>query len=472
MKKIKDNRTLISILIFSIAISLLSLLFFSIDPDYLWHIKAGEYMFKNGIITHDVFSWVTYSKYWMSHEWLFEIIIYFLKYVFGNLHLIIYCGISIVSLSLILFLTNKKNYSKNIIFTLIWILLFLFIIPLVQARPHLLSYNLFALTIYFLYDLYNNEDSKKIYFLPLISIIWANVHGGSSNLPYILCFIFLIVGLFEFKYSKIESKRISKIKIKKYFFVMILCMIAVCINAHGIKMFIYPYENILDSTMLENISEWQGTTLSSFSGYLYFGFLIFNIIIMLLSKKKIQFIDFMLFGFVAYLGIKSIRFWFFTYIMMSFIIFNYVSSRREDNGTSTYISLFSLFIIIFSIFNFSSIVNPKYYYFLDKDIINKIKEEKPKRLFNMYDYGGELVYNDIFVFIDGRADLYGKYNYKDYLDISLLKKNSAKLINKYDFDYMLVDNNYPLYVYLENSDLYESIYSNKKYSLYKKRNDI
>ena len=56
----------------------------------------------------------------------------------------------------------------------------------------------------------------------------------------------------------------------------------------------------------------------------------------------------------------------------------------------------------------------------------------------MYDYGGILIYNDIEVFIDGRADLYSKYNYKDYLDISCLRGDYPKLIEKYDFDYFLV----------------------------------
>ena len=35
------------------------------------------------------------------------------------------------------------------------------------------------------------------------------------------------------------------------------------------------------------------------------------------------------------------------------------------------------------------------YKYLDNKIIDIIKDENPKRLYNMYDYGGELVYNDI-----------------------------------------------------------------------------
>ena len=48
-------------------------------------------MLDNGIILkNDIFSWYMYCKEWMCHEWLFEIMIAFLRNVFGNIHLLIY----------------------------------------------------------------------------------------------------------------------------------------------------------------------------------------------------------------------------------------------------------------------------------------------------------------------------------------------------------------------------------------------
>lgn len=464
----KKNKLLIFIFCLIISIGLFSITFFKVDPDFLWHLKAGEYIFKNGIITHDVFSWFTYSKYWMCHEWLFELIIYSLKHVFGNFYIFVFLVIFITLLLMILFIPNKEKLTNNIPYTLFWILLFLIIIPFIQVRPHIISFCLLALSFYFLYDLYKNEDSKKIYFLPIISIIWANVHGGSSNLPYLLCFIFMVAGLFQFQFHKIEANRLSKVKLKRYFLVMILCMIAVCINIHGFKMFIYPYENMLDTTMLQNISEWQGTTLSEFTSYMYFFLLIFIIMTMLFSKKKIEFMDLILFGFVAYLGLKSIRFWFFTYIVMTYIVFNYVPKIKKDKGTEICISIFTIFLLLGFIKNINSLFNIKYYCYLDNEVVSFIKKEKPERLFNMYNYGGELIYNDVEVFIDGRADLYGKHNYKDYLKIVYLNKNIDSLIEKYDFDYMLVDTSYPIYTYMNNNTKYSSVFINKDYVIYKK----
>jgi len=471
MKKNKiENSVFWGLCIFTVCFALFSLIFYRLDPDYFWHMKAGEYMFQHGVIKHDVFSWYLNPTYWMSHEWLFELIVYSLKLIFGNFHVIIYCFGCLLLLLFILFLGNKKEYLKNIPFTLFWYLLFLLMaLSYIQVRPHMLSFCLLAISIYLLLDLFKNENSKKIYFLPLVTILWSNVHGGSSNLPYLLCLLMMIGGSFSFKKGKLEAKRLSKRQFQKYFIVMILCMVAVCINIHGFKMFVYPYENMLDTTMLGNISEWRNTSLSEPYHYLYFILLLVIVFVLLLSDKKIEFIDFLLLGFVVYLGLKSIRFWIYTYIVMSFIIFKYVKKRKYDKGTCSCMMLISLLLVSCLLFNYKSVFKFDYQCTLNDDVIKVIKEEKPKRLFNMYDYGGELIYHDILVFVDGRADLYSKYNYEDYLSISQSKGDYVKLIDKYNFDYLLVNKKYPINIYLKYNDDYEVIYHNKDMRLYKKR---
>ena len=469
MKKNKNNKLFISMIIFIISFSFLLLLFFKVDPDYFWHVKAGEYMVKNGIIHTDVFSWFVSGKYWMCHEWLFDVIIYGMKVIFGEIHVIIYSFVCVVGLLLILFLTNKDYYMKNIPYTLVYyFFFFLLIIRYLQARPHMISFSLFALMIYVLYDLYKNQDSKKIYFLPIISIIWANVHGGSSNLPYLFCLLFLIGGLFSFKCKKIEAERMSNKQLIKYLVVMILCLLGVLVNIHGVLMFIYPYQNMMNQVMLQNIMEWQSTSFNEISHYTYLLFLVFLIFTMLFSDKKIKFMDLLLLGVVMYLGLKSIRFWMYTYLVMSYVIFDYVPKRSIDKGTIAGIGIMSTAFILLTLININSIINIDYSYSFDSKDISVIKKGNPKRLYNMYDYGGELIYNGIPVFIDGRADLYSPYNYKDYLDISVLHNDYVELIDKYDFDYFLVDEKYPISTYLKYNDNYKLIYKNKKILMYKK----
>ncbi|MBQ6497193.1 MAG: hypothetical protein IJI58_00565 [Bacilli bacterium] len=470
MKKNKkiDKKLVITFTIFVISIVVFLVMFMKSESDYYWHIKAGEYMFHNGILKRDVFSWYLSGTYWMSHEWLSEIILYSFKCIFPTYHLLVYGFVFMSSLLLILFFANKDSYLKNIHFSMIWVTFSALFISFMQGRPHLISFNLLALTLWFLYDTYRNEDSKLIYFLPLVTIIWANVHGGSSNLSYLLCFIFLIVGLFNFERSKVVMHRISKKQIIKYLVVALVCMLCININIHGFKMFIYPYQNMMDKTMLSNVTEWFPTNLNNPDNWPYLCLVVFIFFVLLLSKKKIDFMDLALFGIAVVLGFKSIRFWSYTYIFMSFVVCNYVEKKKIPDGIYGVLIIVSIAFIGLFVSNWNLVnkqLNEKY---LDDGVITKIKEEKPERLFNMYNYGGELIYNDIPVFIDGRADLYSKYNYQNYLRISISKPDYVSLIKLYKFDYFLVDKDFPISTYLQYNPDYINIYDTQEFALYKK----
>ena len=473
MKKSKKNnkkkKLVLFFTIFVISMALFLLSFMRLEGDYFWHIKAGKYMVNHGVLKKDVFSWYLNGKYWMSHEWLFEIILYCFKVIFRGYHLLAYGFVCITSLLLILFFANKENYLKNTIIGMLWVIFAVILATFMQGRPHLISYNLLALTIWFLYDNYKNPDSKLIYFLPVVSIVWANVHGGSSNLSYLFCFMFLIVGLFNINFTKLEMKRISKKQALKYLIIALACMLCININIHGFKMFVYPYQNMLDKTMLNSIMEWQPTDLSNPAHYLYLLLVAVILFIMISNKKKkINLIDLSLFAVALVLGLKSVRFWGYIYIIMSFVIFNYIEDEELLNKPKRDLIVMSIILLSMACLNYKFLNHKLQRIHLNDEVIEIIKKEQPKRLFNMYDYGGELIYHDIPVFIDSRADLYSKYNYSDYLNISNLTKNFSSLMEKYDFDYYLVDNKFAINGYLASDFDYTVIYKDENVSLYKK----
>ena len=469
-KILKKYSLQIILTLFIISFSFFMMNFFIKDVDYYWHIKAGEYMARHHtILTHDVFSWYLGNKYWMSHEWLFEVILYKLNLIFPKMHIYVYIFFNLLLLNLLLYFTNYKKYMKNILFSLLWICFSLILYGMLQARPHMISYILLSLTVYVLYDLYNNEDSKKVFLLPLIALIWSNVHGGSSNLSYLIPLIFLFCGMFKFNFEKIESKKLTNKQIIKYLVVIILSVLFICINPHGIKMLYYPYQNMQNKIMLNNISEWQPTNLNITNHYVYFVLVLFILAIIVISKRKIKFVDFMLFLFVLFLGLKSIRFWGYTYIVMTYIIFNYVEKVKPDKNLYRYMLILILFLICLSIYTSRNTDNKLNSKILDDDVINVIKKVKPKRLYNFYDYGGYLIYNNIKVFIDGRADLYSDYNYSDYLNICNLNGDFEYLIDKYNFDYFLVSDQFRINNYLMHNTKYRKIIVRGHAILYMKK---
>ncbi len=473
MKKfLKENKKTIIICLFLLGLTFFVNLKVCKDPDYYWHIKAGEYMINHGqFLTKDIFSWVTgiYNTYWVSHEWLFDVMIFILSRLFPGYHVLIYSIICIFSLLCLIFFLNKKKWLSNILFTLVWnILGMFFLVTYTTPRPQLLVFLFLVVTLYLLYDLRSNEKSNKIYLLPVLTIIWSNIHGGSSNMPYILTFIFIVIGLFNFKCSKMEASRLSKVQFKKYILVFFLCLVATMINPHGIRMLIYPYENMSNQFMLKTITEWHPTNLNEIYHCLFFFLFSITLLIVLLSKKKLQFIDLVIFGFTLFLGLKSIRFWMFFYIAASMIIVNYIPEYKLKKGDENYILLIVVLLFGFFMMGFKDINKSLEKKVLSDKVISYLKENKPKRLYNYYDYGGYLIYNDIKVFVDGRADLYSKYNYEDSYNLSTMTGNIKKIIDKYDFDYYLISKDSSLSYYLKEREDFRLVLQDGKQVIYKK----
>ena len=101
------------------------------------------------------------------------------------------------------------------------------------------------------------------------------------------------------------------------------------------------------------------------------------------------------------------------------------------------------------------------------EIIEYIKKRNPKRLYNYYDYGGYLIYNDIQVFVDGRTDLYSSNILKDALDIQ--NHGYKYLLEGYDFDMIVIPCNIPLNIVLSTNNNYYSSMQHDNTIIYEKK---
>jgi len=430
----------------------------SLGNDYFWHVKAGEYMVKNLTIPYvDVFSWygIQKSLYWISHEWLSEVVIYTFKFLFGNAAPYVFCGVVHALIIGFLYIFNQKSLQKNTLFTILWSSIgFMVFSKVMLPRPHMISFLLLVFTVYLLYDNYYNKKSNKIFFLPLVSVLWANFHGGSSNLPYILCLIFIVGNLFNFKIGRLVSERIEIKQLLKYIAVFVLCALAVNINPHGFKMFMYPYENMQDSFMLKTILEWAPPSLSDFGDLSAFALLGVVALVMMLSIKKIKFIDLALLGAFVFLGLKSSKFIPLLYIVSTFIVPNYME-RKEEEFTKGAMWIFGSTILLLGGL-IVCLTMPRRDKMIPDEIISYIKEKNPERLYNHYNYGGYLIYNDIKVFIDGRADMYSKHNFRDAIDLAT-----------YGYDYILNSYDFDMFVFMEGINLQTELNKNPNYIITK-----
>ena len=442
--------------------------------DFWWHVKTGEWMVNNMSLPEtDIFSWYARENNieWSSHEWLYQVLIYLLHHYTGDLGVVIFSLSSAILMTLLIMHRNRDAIKNNILLST------LFFFPMSMqmkimffGRPHVISFFLIFLTLHCLYKLREDENSSLIFLMPFLACFWVNLHGGSSSLSYILCFIALFSGLFDFSFGKLESRRFSQKQLFKYSCAACLSIVAMLINPYGVDMLVYPYANMGDKFMQEMIVEWSAPD-AKVLAQLIFYYLTFFLVgtTLIVTDRKIRLLDLLVFGFFSYMFLRSLRFVFLFYMSATFYIFYYfmpAQANHKNEWKSPEKSVFLGFMVIMVVISMGGIAAIKktaaegnlIKKALGDEFVELIKQEKPARLFNDYGFGETLIYNGIETFVDARADLFSPYNLRDSRSLTYLRNIGSSdktdifdpeaVIASYSLDAFIIQPNTPLASYL------------------------
>lgn len=440
--------------------------------DFWWHVKAGEWIWENRMVPgSDIFSWYGMEKEipWTAHEWLAEVLFYLIYRVLGTYGIYLLSFVFAV-LFLVCMLAEGKKYAKNnlIISGLFLTILSVIISMFFYGRPQIFSFFFLFFELKWLYAYFGNPNSRKIYFLPVLACLWSNLHGGSSNMSYLLCVVFFAAGMCQFRIGKIVAVRWSKKSIVTLTGVTILTVLALLVNPIGWKVMEYPYRNLGDKLSMSMISEWAAPDAKSI-GHLILFFL--PIVLMLFGflaeEAEIRLIDLLVMGLFVFLFLRSQRFIILWYIAAVFCAFRYMPEARiaEIKSKIEYLisgvtfaavvagNMICLFVACQNMQQGNSMVSE----LLSDEMLTFLSEERPQRLYNDYDYGGELIFHEIPVFWDGRADLYAAEHIMENASNLLYVRSNGRgtnasyieeLISYYNFDGFLIARERPLCEYL------------------------
>ncbi len=215
------------------------------DPD-LWHrLAVGKLLFKTGAVPKtDIFAYTPTKELWIDHEWGSGAVFYFIVENFGGWGLSFLRIITLFLTFLPVFLLNRlksddsDSYKFGFYFVFIYALFAGFIDTI---RSQSFTYVFFALWLYLL-ELIKRGHNKLLFIFPLMTVIWANMHGGFVAGLGILT----IYGIGEFFNRKNPSK---------YFITAGISALATLINPYGFEYWKY----MIDAITLERIfiTEWQ-----------------------------------------------------------------------------------------------------------------------------------------------------------------------------------------------------------------------
>jgi hypothetical protein len=226
------------------------------DGDTGWHIRTGEWILQHGAVPKtDLFSFTKPHAPWFAWEWAWDV-------AFAGIHGVAgLAGVAFVNacllcvISLLLFRLIRRccdNDLLSFLFTLMamcgsalhWL-----------ARPHLFSW---LLLLAFLHILTSAEQGsvKQLRWLPLLTLIWTNVHGGF--LIGMLLVLSAAAGeACREAFGKQPSWNSALAKARPYLLCSGLCAAATFVNPYTWRLHAHIFSYLRDSKLLDNIAEFQ-----------------------------------------------------------------------------------------------------------------------------------------------------------------------------------------------------------------------
>ena len=461
--------------------------------DFWWHIKIGEWIMEHGEVPHsDIFSWYRWVEHipWTAHEWLSDVLFYQVYIMLGQGGVFLFSITAALLLTILLLRDAWKHVKRNVLIGGIYFALMAVTTSIFfYGRPQVFSYFLVYGQLKILYKFRADPKSRRIFLLPILACLWSNLHGGSSCLSYSLCVIFLISGTMNIQLGTIHSVRMERKSLVVLSLVTVCTVGAILVNPVGMQVLLYPFKNMGDQLQMTLISEWRSPD-AKVMGELILFFLpgVLMLFGLVTCRDSIELVDLTVMGLFCFLFFRSIRFAMLCYIVAVFCAMPYMPTckvkhipwRKEKLAIVSSLVLLTIPLSIgikelWETWNQGRLIEVV----LSQEAVEAVKSQKPQKLFNDYNLGEALIYNDIPVFFDARADLYVDNGIlADGASLMFLEQvnggqNGAyvdvdKWVEKYGFDGILILKGRPLFTYLiSKQKQYALIYQDQQVAYFK-----
>jgi hypothetical protein len=459
--------------VFSVLVYLASTYKITGDDDFFWHLATGRYIIEHhSVPDKDIFGFAAQGAEWIPFEWGWDVLTYGLESLGGYNLILVFRSLVYVLIFYLFFRLLRRHKVNSIIIFIVLFTLLVAIMDRLSPRPHILTYLFFVTIITILTSIkYIDRDKyfKRLYFLPLIFLVWGNIHMGVlAGGLYLFIFTVseIIIYYYPQKFSSNEIRSFTKNQLSKLFIISVVCALVLLVNPHGFQTYIYAYGHT-KMKMLQTVNEWR----SPFDSFFATGFIttlykvmLFGGLLILLyaySKKDPHF-ALVYIGFAIY-SVRAIRFTvdyeiiitFFLAVSLNYFVVKWMSSKSFGSSFRyvLYNNLVKVILIIPMLYIIVNIPNDeiyhmlKYYrpfgYGIDKDFIpvqlfNFMKENNISgRPYNQFGTGGYLVWNfpGQKNFIDSRNLNDAIFNEYDFI----MQKTPGfeKKIDEYGFDYVI-----------------------------------
>jgi hypothetical protein len=429
------------------------------DSDTYWQIAVGQWILDHNALPRvDFYSFTKAGEPWVSSSWLSQVLLaasYNLAGWTGPVVLAAAC-IAVTFAMLTWILGQRLPAYFAIVVTLVALLLS---VQHLLARPHVLVLPLMLAWAYGLLSASERGRAPSFWLLPLIAL-WANLHGG-------FVFGLVLVGGFALDALWNADRAQHKTVALRWAVFGVAALAACCATPYGWGS-ILAARKILDlGELLHLIYEWMPADFSRFgmfemsilaliAGALYGGVklsppriaLVLGLLHMALAHNRNTEIFALLLPIVVRAPVAS--------------QFGFQPARFARMGVPT--AAMAVLLVLVGCWSWVLSANAG---FAPPErqspamAVDVLKARNPKRVLNDLPFGGYLIWRQMPVFIDGRAELYGEaFELAYYRALQLKDVNQfLDILKTWEVDAVLLTPATPAVGLLDNISGWQRIYS-------------
>ena len=472
--------------VFSIILLCIGFVSKEFQNDTFYIIKLGNDIFEHGFNLVDYHCWVADLHYTYPH-FLYDIFLYLVYNVFGNFGVYISTIIFFILLVLCIYFINLKINKNEFMAFFVGIISMMAFVIFSTARSQLLSYIILILEVYFIENLIKYGKKRYVFYLIILSLLLANIHATIWLFYFVLFLPFIgehIITLIVSKYNLKVNKKLTINKISNFKMLMFSFGLSFVMGIFSPSRICYTYVIRIMLGNSQSLIE-EHLPLVVIQNPLFIGLVSLLLLILIFTNVKIKLKELFMIGGLILMSLISSRhvslFYLIGSLYISVICIRCLNLKKDKtldvlfniivNNKVVYIAII-LIVCVVSFVNFNNnfkdnYINPKYYPVSAVKYIKKNIDLDDFRVYNGYNYGSYMLFNDIPVFIDSRCDLYlNEFNNVNIFNYSVDIFNN-KIFYKYNVNYVLINNDSILYKLLCLDDNYIEEYSDKYFTLFK-----
>lgn len=465
------------------------------DPDYFWHLKAGEYMLAHRALPPgDIFSYTRAGQPWVLHEWLFEVLLFGAFASWGAFGVrLLTALLAVGTLGVIYSLTRRLGRSALVASALAicggvvlaggW-----------TPRPHLVTYLLFAIYLSILLADKYYGARRALFALPLLMLVWVNVHGGYV-IGIALTVLFACAEWLNYCFAA-QRAPAQKQRLVWLSWMAVATTLASLANPEFAGHWLYPFQ-VLGMEANQHILEWQSPNFHEFSHKLYLLLCAAFVLSTIYATQRADITELLVPGFFLFNGFVASR-----HVPLAVLaVMPFVALALARGGGSacaaawrrswlarTYagtvgggkqlgqaegvlngIVLLAIAMLLWAFqpaFRANAAKQGTHLPAAAADyvIANRIQGN----MFNVYGDGGYLIYRlgpQRKVFIDGRVDVYGDQFFEDYLQIYMGRADWKQKFDRHAIDYAILGKDAPLRQLLLADGSFREVFGDKRHSV-------